>query len=443
MPSTIWHNLDDHLQFDACLEHFKADQVRNFAVQFDAGHARCAVDVDQDVVEALLETDRTGEQSRTTHWLNFWSGARDAAAITSIAKKYGVPPRLASLLHTQRPPKPSQSARAPCSPRTDFASRMRSADIETGVAEVELSPKVAPQSRAPGFGDVIDSLWHFCSVDRGPQYIYVGFNAIFALPGVELENQNDFSKPFGVRIWTSLLLCSDGTVVSIYEQPPSHIPRDFINNMRSNVLNNLHHLSKHVMSASPNSLMHISVRPDLSSEQVSTEDSDSPALLFYYLFDDWATTYALITQQHNPYRERLRQIRQVMFDAADMDLIKSLDLVGRQLMALKLIYQSYDTTIRQILKHGGAEHRGSWDALSYASGPNMSYFQRSSQPSGLNLPPCTIDRFERLLDRIRLYALTEIDECLKQKESLVFMVCPARRSIRMCPLTSHFRTSIF
>jgi hypothetical protein len=46
-------------------------------------------------------------------------------------------------------------------------------------------------------------------------------------------------------------------------------------------------------------------------------------------------------------------------------------------------------------------------------------------PLGVRLSSSAIVRFERLLDRIKLYAVSEIDECLTEKESLVLMVCRA------------------
>lgn len=44
------------------------------------------------------------------------------------------------------------------------------------------------------------------------------------------------------------------------------------------------------------------------------------------------------------------------------------------------------------------------------------------QPFGAPLSSAATVRFERLRDRINLYALSEIQECLDEKESLVFLV---------------------
>lgn len=44
------------------------------------------------------------------------------------------------------------------------------------------------------------------------------------------------------------------------------------------------------------------------------------------------------------------------------------------------------------------------------------------QTFGAPLSSAATVRFERLRDRINLYALSEIQECLDEKESLVFLV---------------------
>ena len=46
----------------------------------------------------------------------------------------------------------------------------------------------------------------------------------------------------------------------------------------------------------------------------------------------------------------------------------------------------------------------------------------SVQTFGAPLSSAASVRFERLRDRINLYALSEIQECLDEKESLVFLV---------------------
>lgn len=427
MPFPGWQNLDEPAGFKSCLTRLKTTQGQNFAVRLSAERATCALDVSKNDIDHLFQIQDRECHEHETRWLNFWDGETQRDAITTIVKRYGVSRRLASLMYARR----AQDLEAPSShERTNPAgqsssasflqSRNRKDDLEKGHSQ-DITERTPPRTtKPPGFGDVVDNLWHFCSVDRGPQYLYVGFNALFTVPGVNTKHVVNSGRPSGLRIWTSLLLCHDGTVVSIFEAPPKGTPEEYVKAMRFNVLNIFSHLSKLRPDTSIHSLMQVYVRPDPCDEHNSVQDGDSAALLFYYLFDDWVTTYALITQRHNPYRDQLESIRRVMFETADMDHVKSLDLVGRQLTALKLVYQSYELAIHRILKHSMVAYREDWESDDVARTHGRG--NSPSMQSGMTLPTAAVDRFERLLDRIRLYALTEVEECLRQKESLVFMV---------------------
>lgn len=433
MPFPGWQNLDEAAALKSCLTGLKASQGQNFAVRLSAERAHCALDVSKNDIDHLFQIrDREGHE-RETHWLNFWDGEAQRDAITTIVKRYGVSRRLASLMYARRahdleaPPSHewTKSAAQPSS-GAFLQSQTRKDDLEKGHSHESTGPAPPRTPKPLGFGDVVDNLWHFCSVDRGPQYLYVGFNALFTVPGVNIKHSDNSGRPSGLRIWTSLLLCHDGTAVSIFEAPPKGTPEEYVKAMRFNVLNIFSHLSKLQSDTSIHSLMQVHVRPDPCAEHNSVQDGDSAALLFYYLFDDWVTTYALITQRHNPYRDQLESIRTVMFETADMDHVKSLDLVGRQLTALKLVYQSYELAIHRILKHNMVAYREDWESDDVAGTHGRSI--SPSMQSGMTLPTAAVDRFERLLDRIRLYALTEVEECLRQKESLVFMVCQVSSS---------------
>lgn len=131
-----------------------------------------------------------------------------------------------------------------------------------------------------------------------------------------------------------------------------------------------------------------------------------------------------------------------MFDRANVDLVGSLHLIGRRLAVLKRIYQSYDLIINRVLQRQRTlreEARMRADATSALRNDpdddpdylSLQILQQSSMTTmtatgeitlGVRLSAAAIVRFERLLDRIRLYALSEIDECLAEKESLVFLV---------------------
>jgi hypothetical protein len=169
--------------------------------------------------------------------------------------------------------------------------------------------------------------------------------------------------------------------------------------------------------------------------------TEAASLLFYYLFDDWLSTYGLIARREHPYRDKLEQLREAMTRSAKVDLVSQIHNVGRQLTVLKLMYQSYELIVwrllhRQRLNKNAMgrvqlEHHSRSDdgAELFVQREHVSVEGGSGATVVLSLSAET--RFERLLDRIRLYALTEIEECLKEKESMTFMVrtCPSRRTI--------------
>ena len=127
-----------------------------------------------------------------------------------------------------------------------------------------------------------------------------------------------------------------------------------------------------------------------------------------------------------------------MAQFAEVADINSLHVLGRKLVVLQRVYQSYEKMIDRLLQRQrqlppssvNAQQRHLSDAsLSMPQHPSegiphtgMSAGESDSNQVTVRLPLGTIARFERLLDRIRLYALTEIEECVAEKESLVFMV---------------------
>ena len=174
-----------------------------------------------------------------------------------------------------------------------------SAQTPGAAAPISAKPQ---QSAVSSFGDIVDDLWHFCSVDWGRRYLYVGLNAPFTISGV--EHQQTSSTPAGQRIWISLVLCDDGTVISVFEHPPiaSAMYREAVGVIRRNVLNIFRQLSKLHMDHDPyDALMKVNVRPQHhfppSDSGLGAARSESASLLFYYIFDDWVATYGLIARK--------------------------------------------------------------------------------------------------------------------------------------------------
>ena len=58
-----------------------------------------------------------------------------------------------------------------------------------------------------------------------------------------------------------------------------------------------------------NPISTLDIRPNMASNQNSMiKISDSPGLLFYYLFDDWYTSYALVAKKEQQYAARLENL---------------------------------------------------------------------------------------------------------------------------------------
>lgn len=120
-----------------------------------------------------------------------------------------------------------------------------------------------------------------------------------------------------------------------------------------------------------------------------------------------------------------------MLEKANLTHVDQLHHIGCQLAVLKRVYQSYELIIDRVLKKQEAtlaslkNSRIVSGADSLASShPQMGSPQIPEADSllGVSLSSAARVRFERLKDRIILYALSEIQECIEQKDSLVMMV---------------------
>lgn len=130
--------------------------------------------------------------------------------------------------------------------------------------------------------------------------------------------------------------------------------------------------------------------------------------------------------------------RKDMFSKPQVPLIDQLHQYGRELAVMKRMYQSYAHIIERILarqrpintatavqsgkagnhiKHMGRDSNTSAEFKHQAKDLNV-----STDNLAVPLSSTATVRFERLLDRINHLALNEIQECLDEKESLVFLV---------------------
>ena len=136
------------------------------------------------------------------------------------------------------------------------------------------------------------------------------------------------------------------------------------------------------------------------------------------------SSYSLLARQEHQYGAELNALRYRMMDQANLSHVEKLHHIGRQLAVLKRLYQSYELIIDRVLekqKSGDPVAHAYSVPISASSSLNGFELHSSHEAMGIFLTSGVRVRFERLRDRIRLYALSEIQECIDMKESLVSM----------------------
>lgn len=203
-----------------------------------------------------------------------------------------------------------------------------------------------------------------------------------------------------------------------------------LESVRYNCLNLFKQLSKATIDDQQrNPLMTVAVRsgrlPITSENDIG--ETDSPSLLVYYLFDDWYSIYSLIAKSEHQYRVQLDNIRQEMFNSAKLEHVHKLHSLERQLAMLKRMYEGYELIIERVIN--GPQQSNKTLKLSHTDSDLSQTSQRTHEAVrkaleayGVPISLAAALRFERLADRIKLYALSEIKSCLEEKESLMTMV---------------------
>ncbi|RAL10428.1 uncharacterized protein BO97DRAFT_372562, partial [Aspergillus homomorphus CBS 101889] len=451
-----FRDIDDSANLKQYRAVLQDPQTRNFVLDFGNEDAWCAVNLDQEDIALLLHKPKP--KCFGTRWINIWAPEQQKDLIKTITSHYGVSERLQGMMCTdpvERPSKPPAPAEPP---RISFHARQldrlhspRLDDLEEGNALRSLTDpeeiSALASFRGLTFAHVIDQIWHFCSVDYGPRYTCVGYNSIYVIPGFEMDNGKDL--PNGRRLWSWLILCDDGTVIYMQENPfpglsgPSEKEiKAVLGVVRRNMQLIFAGVSKyHPTSSESDSLVTIRVRPspEAGPEQTSIRQEDGPSLLFYYIFDDWVASYALVAKREHKYGVALDRLRRDMLAKPVVDLIDELHWLGRRLAVLKRLYQSYELIMMRILQRqrslqDKARHNRPQLALGQTFDDDdsvdaqqqsmQSSFSLASAPAdsvGVYLSSTAVARFERLIDRIKLYCLSEIDTCLTEKENLTFL----------------------
>lgn len=303
---------------------------------------------------------------------------------------------------------------------------------------------------------IASDIWHYSSVDLGRNYVCLGYNSIYGnktTSTTSTDSETFEEKPHlpqCTRLWTWLLLCEDNTVISIHEDPFPYangrltsLQRRILTETRRNLVNVFRSLSTvtclPLLAHNPLTLLPIRTRIGSTPEETAHRASDAPGLLFYYLFENWHNSYTLIARKESRYGVELSSLRNEMFQQPTLAHIDRLDSIGKELGVLRRHYESYNRIIDRLIEPQpptlaslqNSQVVGSSDRSSEAddnislntirAGPGGIIMREKDSLLGVSLSSAARVRFKRLRDLIDLYALSEVEEYLKQKESLVAM----------------------
>lgn len=285
MEPPSYSDLDDQAAFDRCQKQLDAESTTNFVVYFDDDRASCATNISEANVKHVLYNRHEADVQNQCLWINLWGWTREHHEIVkAVAREYEVSPRLAHMVC----PKPTSNSGAapsavPSHSTSDLSDDLEKANIRPTIASTEGSTKPPGRKAIRGISDIVEDLWHFYSFDIGRRYISLSWNAVFFVPNTA-QTLGDTQKPSALRVWSSVLLFDDGTILSVFESPQK-CDSDMRKRVRFNQMNIFQHLSKCASQrAAENPLMQISVRA--SGHKVRSSVTDLTSLMLYYLFDD-------------------------------------------------------------------------------------------------------------------------------------------------------------
>jgi hypothetical protein len=443
VPHTV-NNLDDPAAIDASVATVQSYGTFNFVVDFSDAAAWASFDLHPLSLAGLLESERP--EVLNTRWINIWYPSQQAPLLELLAKRYDFSPRLLALMCSEpEPMRRSQSSiRDSRTSRRKFWHRQAQpsnveSDMEKGVDELsELSSITSYDSAAASnLYKIINQLWHYSSVDFGRNYVCIGYNSLYGTKHAG-GDPGDGPLPHCTRVWTWLLLCEDNTVITINEDPFLFSGDHLSTNeqrlrfeTRRNLVNIFRSITGTDRSASsthtPMAQLPIRGRLGSTPEESAHRLTDVPGLLFYYLFENWQNSYTLITRRESRYGLELNSLRTQMFESPKLCHIDRLDTIGKELGVLKRHYASYNRIIDRMLDQPSATAASLQNSQVVGSASQSSLntirpvVAEKASMLGVSFSSAARVRFKRLRDLIDLYALSEVEEYMKQKEALVAM----------------------
>ncbi|USP74309.1 hypothetical protein yc1106_01583 [Curvularia clavata] len=472
----IRHNFrdfDSERNFDLFDRQTRDPKSNNFCIDFGEDKAFCAFDLDAQSYEKLLNAPRPTELH--TRWIHIWMPYNQKDLIRTLATHFDFTPRLAGLMKSDpiqprtgsslKTKKSSSTLRSLVSHKSvrsekgsSVKERARQANEEIMDEESSIGMTSMMQStqmemvRDMSHYQLVNDVWHWSTVDKGRRYMCIGYNALYNVRSkpVDAPHNHEWADqsrelPQGSRVWNWLALCEGKTIISISEDPfpfsngvLSAQDLRVLFTTRRNLVNVFRQLTKAPTPLRDAALVQLPLRQRLgrSQEETAHRPTDAPGLLFYYLFEDWGATFDIISRREQGYGAELDRLRREMLEKANLTHVDQLHHIGCQLAVLKRVYQSYELIIERVLRKqevtlaslknshilsGDASLASTYVLNDAAPLPPGALVPETDSLLGVALSSAARVRFERLKDRIVLYALSEIQECLDQKESLVMM----------------------
>ena len=447
LGADVQHNgfkdMDDPANLESLMQTAQKRSTCNFIVDFSDTASWVCFDLSAPAIDMLMAAERP--ETLNTRWINVLYPQRHRSLLELLAKRYDFSPRLLSLMCSD--PKTMRQASSTTPPHATHRSRLwhgrsspAAADIEKGVDELSEHSFISSyDSVARGnLYNIISDIWHYSSIDFGRSFVCLGYNSIYGTKDTG-DEAGEGPLPHCTRVWTWLLLCDDNTVISINEDPfpfsngrLDPLQERVFTETRCNLVSVFRSLSRvdldPLMAKAPMTLLPLRARLGNTVEETAHRQSDMPGLLFYYLFENWQNSYTLITRKESRYGVELNNLRAEMFQLPKLCHIDRLDSIGKELGVLRRHYESYNRIIDRLLEPQTA---------TAASLQNSRIMTEASQSSldtirplvaeresllGVSLSSAARVRFKRLRDLIDLYALSEVEEYIKQKDALVAMV---------------------
>ncbi|RAO65574.1 uncharacterized protein BHQ10_001586 [Talaromyces amestolkiae] len=456
----IFTNIDDAHNFRQCQQKLLTSTTRNFVLDFGDQDAWCGFDLEKDEFMSLMKDQRP--KMFGTRWIHLWAPETQKESVNALANQYGLSYRLVKMMcsdpvrqmnTTVAEPNVLEMSVSADESEEKTQHNVSSGDLEGAYHLDRLDPVAASAEVASlgylSFSNIINQIWHFCSVDYGPKYTCVGYNSLYTVKINGKIIENGKGLPEGKRLWCWIILCDDGTVISMQENPypGPYMPsieeeKVLIAATRRNVVSIFSGASKqHPLVSDNESLVSVRVRhfSSIEPDEASIKQEDGPGLILYYMFDDWVSSYRLVARREHKYGALLDELRRNMLTKPNVDLVDDLHWLGRRLAILKHLYQSYELVITRILqrqrllrdeaaqiRRENLHNANMSGDPEYSEAAHMSFSMADVSRSydftaGVQLTSAAVGRFERLADRIRLYCLSEIETCLTEKETLTFM----------------------